>query len=49
MKLGNSLPSSSHTDIPAELYKHELVLIDSNGKRYTALQGTFKIIDSIVD
>jgi len=37
------------TDIPAELYKHELVLVDSNGRRYTALQGTFKIIDSIVD
>ena len=39
--------TSDDTDIPSGSYKHELLLIDIDGHRYTALTGTFEILTSL--
>lgn len=39
--------TSDDTDIPSGSYKHELLLIDIDGHRYTVLTGTFDILTSL--
>jgi len=39
--------TSDDTDIPSGSYKHELLLIDIDGHRYTVLTGTFEILTSL--
>lgn len=39
--------TSDDTDIPSGSYKHELLLIDIDGHRYTVLTGTFEILISL--
>lgn len=35
------------TDIPPGTYQHELLVIDENGNRYTALAGQFTVLPSL--
>lgn len=37
------------TDISADSYKHELLLVDSNEERHTSFKGRLKVIESIID
>jgi len=40
--------SAADTDIPAGLYKHELLVTDADSNRYTAIVGNFLVLDSLL-